>query len=533
MNYLLFLLSLIVISSEVSAGVRVGNGGDALVCYTDTTKTKISSLEMFDYWEQRQVNPSAGPIELGDAKISIQDKINLVVNRMGTYDPELAAEIKTIALSIANNLNAFLVSQDQVPEIFDANPKALPQNSNCFITQFAIQWQNTEDGIRRFYISKDLFNHTVVSNDTKAGLILHEAIYRYAIVHGAFNSDGVRFFNFIAATSLIPKNNLTAYVNLLNKSQMNYKKCFEAKDTYVKDVYFYHIENTDSYPNCFQSHLVANYFSIPYKPNELSYSPSNGSIVFNKFSGFIQSIGTKISRFKIDNRFISFNFENTTSEVPELKFNSPFLNHIICASQEIIYDLKLNTVAQCDISTQVVHFPSHQNFEVHKIIYTEDDRIVLNFTTPQLVEMNTRSKSKLLVDIDYPVVFKHDGTLIRAVSVSPLNYNKNGILGTTHLYELVNNSLVFQAQLKMINPLKNSYRITLDDINFPDTDQLCKEKSADLKWSSFERSKEYVTVPEKFYSLKQNKVIQTSDTFIDLLTELECSGEFSVLAKDL
>jgi hypothetical protein len=191
------------------AGVKViGNGGDAVVCYTDATRSTIKSVQMFDYWEQEQV-AKYGKIDLGDANLSVQDKIQIAVNRLAKFDPELATNINKISMSLANNINSYLVTDYILPEIEDMNPKIIPTQSNCFIEQFAIQYKDVLTGTRRFYISDKFYNSAYTSNESRAGLILHEAIYRNAILtSNVSNSDGSRFFNYFIATQMLNSMNL-------------------------------------------------------------------------------------------------------------------------------------------------------------------------------------------------------------------------------------------------------------------------------------------------------------------------------------
>jgi hypothetical protein len=211
MKSFILLTAFVVLSvAEYSfAGVKViGNGGDAVVCYTDATRSTIKSVQMFDYWEQEQV-VKYGKIDLGDANLSVQDKIQIAVNRVAKFDPELATNINKISMSLANNINSYLVTNYILPEIEDMNPKVIPTQSNCFIEQFAIQYKDVLTGTRRFYISDKFYNSAYTSNESRAGLILHEAIYRNAILtSNVSNSDGARFFNYFIATQMLNSMNL-------------------------------------------------------------------------------------------------------------------------------------------------------------------------------------------------------------------------------------------------------------------------------------------------------------------------------------
>lgn len=190
--------------AQKDGGYGMGNGGDAVVCYTDSTRSTITSVQMFDYWEQEQVL-HFGKVDLGASSLSVQDKIQMVVYRIAKFDPVLAEEIKSKALNLANNIQNYLATSYQLPEIDDANPKVIPTQKNCFIEQYGVQYKDVITGQRRFLISDKFYNFPGTSNDDKAGLILHEAIYRYAILQNSVlnNSDGVRYFNYIVASKKI------------------------------------------------------------------------------------------------------------------------------------------------------------------------------------------------------------------------------------------------------------------------------------------------------------------------------------------
>ncbi len=140
------LLLVLAVSSYSLAGVKViGNGGDAVVCYTDAARSKIVSVQMFDYWEQPQVN-KFGPIDLGDPQLTVQEKIKIATKRISKFDPNLADFINKNALNLANNIQNYLVTNYILPDIQDSNPKIIPSLPNCFIEQFAIQFKEPQTG---------------------------------------------------------------------------------------------------------------------------------------------------------------------------------------------------------------------------------------------------------------------------------------------------------------------------------------------------------------------------------------------------
>ena len=233
---LLFLASLKTNAIQ-ALGRETGNGGNAVVCYTNANRKTIKSVKMFDYWEQQQVL-NYGSIDLGDVNLSVPEKINIASARVAKFDPNLASFILKTAMNLNTNIKQYLVTNEQLPEIDDANPIVIPNEPNCFIEQYGIQYKDVVTGQRRFSISDKIYNHSSTTNDAKVGLLLHEAIYRFAIVNNnASNSDGVRFFNYLSATKKLETldfQNIDAYVDLLMKSGLDSRDCIKEFGGYFK-----------------------------------------------------------------------------------------------------------------------------------------------------------------------------------------------------------------------------------------------------------------------------------------------------------
>lgn len=183
---------------------EVGNGGNAVVCYSDSSKKNIKSVELFDYWEGKRFKPIRGPrgevysLDLGGSRLSVEKKIDLFISRVKLGDPERARRYDQYAKLILSDLKSFLVSRLPGEPIDDDHPAGLP-SSPCYKEQFAVQFKYPTPGKRRFLIDRGLFSKA--DSDSKAGIILHEVLYRDAIVRDKHqNSDGVRLLNHFYST---------------------------------------------------------------------------------------------------------------------------------------------------------------------------------------------------------------------------------------------------------------------------------------------------------------------------------------------
>ena len=170
----------------------VGNGGNAIVCYD--AQNQIQSVQLFDYWEMKQAYPAMGDIDLGATTLSVGAKIDIFTKRVSEWEPTLGQKFSNDAHLIADNIDYYLA--DYLPTVNDDTSTFVPQ-SPCAKKQFAVQFTNLLPGERRFIVDRAIYNNTNTSNDTRAGIILHEVIYRYAISQFQHtNSDSARALNF-------------------------------------------------------------------------------------------------------------------------------------------------------------------------------------------------------------------------------------------------------------------------------------------------------------------------------------------------
>lgn len=151
---------------------RKGNGGDALVCYN--SKGEIRSVRLLDYYEALQ-KQRIKSIELGEKEWGFHEKVLYALNRLETIDYLRAQKYKQWYKDFFNQ-DEFSWGENLV-NIADTGALSIP--NNCEIKQIAVQEAPSLPGDKRYIINKSLWS--LMDEDNKAGLILHELIYREVI----------------------------------------------------------------------------------------------------------------------------------------------------------------------------------------------------------------------------------------------------------------------------------------------------------------------------------------------------------------
>lgn len=427
----------------------IANGGDAVVCYTDSTRQTITSVQMFDYWEQEKVAPYPGGLNMGAESLTVQEKINLLTNRIAKFDPNLADKTKTIALSIANNISNYLVTSYNLPEIDDANPKAVP-GGNCFIEQYAVQWNDVSSGIRRFAISDKFYNHVNTSNDVRAGIILHEAIYRQAKLKGSVNSDGIRIFNYLAATSKFDDLNLfqtDIYFNLVSNTNLNIQDCRE-RDSWISTLIkpFLNL-NEKIYVKRLYSPLISNAVSTCFNQeikiqNDSIYMPA-GAIIDPADDGTFYGE----SQYRITTpKQVYFTF-NKKSTGQSIKFKT--LTHEFCYKNDFVSN------NLCDNSQSAIG--------LNEVVVDQDNNlfnIAFFNSTPLACAVSKIGSYGKQIERDSVILNKNTGAVI-GCDVN-IDYTINSqLLKLTRIYAKNSNNLQFvilkgPGQLNVVGSLRNS-----------------------------------------------------------------------------
>ncbi len=162
----------------------VANGGDIILCASNNPfKTRL-----LDYHERQVLFPET-KYDFGENSLSVNEKVHRIIDRVGRFDLNRAATYRKYFSSFFDEV---IFTEDDLEDVPDSNHVSIP--SGCGIKQIVIQFS---DGFnvpgKRYLIDLKLWNQ--IDDNTKAGLILHELIYRGAIETGHKNSIATRAFN--------------------------------------------------------------------------------------------------------------------------------------------------------------------------------------------------------------------------------------------------------------------------------------------------------------------------------------------------
>jgi hypothetical protein len=181
-------------SSQLAfAGNSVGNGGNVVVC--KDAAARVTSIELLDYYEGkvlRGITP-----ETGAPALDYHQKIDYVLDRFAEVAPHRAARYRDQARSFESEA-LFLAGAQLVP-VPDSQHSFVPDG--CEVDQAAIQKTPEFPEDKRYTVNQDLWSQ--LPAEGKAGLVLHEVIYREAIEHNQDDSVKARYFNsYVAAGKL-------------------------------------------------------------------------------------------------------------------------------------------------------------------------------------------------------------------------------------------------------------------------------------------------------------------------------------------
>lgn len=203
----IFFLSLLAFNTF--AGQDRG-GGSGVVCRNDDGK--ITSVEVLDYYEAKtllSLNLDLGPKDLGYV-----DKVKLVAQRLKRVDKILS---DYLVREIENfESNSSFISTSDLTRISDFSSPVTPPEG-CNIVQMAANKVSPLPFEKIFLVNADLWMKS--NNQTKAGLALHEILFRFGRSYPQVvaTSDQIRYFNALISSSEFENMDTQSYVALSSR----------------------------------------------------------------------------------------------------------------------------------------------------------------------------------------------------------------------------------------------------------------------------------------------------------------------------
>lgn len=525
-----FLIMLLFLGSWAFAqkdGGRVGNGGDAVVCYSNSNKTQIASLDLLDYWEKQDIQK----VDFGSDTFTVEKNIQIFIERLAAVDPKLAQSTRVIAESLAANIPSFLKKQSDIPEIEDAHPENIPSAPNCFIEQFAIQWKDLLTDDRRFYISERLYNHSETGNRTRAGLILHEALYRQALLNGAQNSDGVRKFNYAVAAGLLKKNNLKNYYQLLVSADLNLQNCYPEMMNGSDYIYF----SAREFPpnvNCFNGQVQLNSeIKVDYDDGAINRYSLLGETPYYTFSDVTlnrASSGGVRAFVKMNGDMLNVNSSSNT-DLGLFKIQVGVSSNLRCQA-DVTYNLAKRLVKGCDIMPQSAQFPGYDLHLSNRVDRDEKQNLKTTLSFDQTLHIMKTTKSVQVLG-GASVLLNADGELVQGHLSEPFKFMWENKEFSTDFISLDSSSFILMTYQESLFKYKNQARIL--NIENYDYMSFCKESSDLFNGINLKSDSDYISKPEYFYNPITQGLVYKSDETVDFIDQITCYASQAIQLKEL
>ncbi len=171
-----------------------GNGGDVIVCG--------SLVRMLDSHETEDKKPKSFPLNLGDARLSVREKVKIAISRVQKKDGIIAQKLNSRSNDLLADIEGFEqngnllqaiteFTKDDLVNIPDEGMATIPKG--CHIEQLIVQTKVPLPGKKKFKFQLDLW--AKMNADEKAAAVTHEAMYGYLISNNAGNSPVTRFYN--------------------------------------------------------------------------------------------------------------------------------------------------------------------------------------------------------------------------------------------------------------------------------------------------------------------------------------------------
>lgn len=186
------IVGLLISSVAFASGTTIGNGGNGIICKNSSGVVK--SVEVLDYYEHRL---NGGNLSLNSNLGSYESILADLFDKWLPYAPIRMAQYKKWLHDFPSE--AGIYSGVVIPAIPDTGTIVIP--NGCELKPIAFQRPDSEvlPGIMRYTINKDIW--VLMDEVQKAGLVLHELIYREGILADHKTSFPTRYFNSYLASA--------------------------------------------------------------------------------------------------------------------------------------------------------------------------------------------------------------------------------------------------------------------------------------------------------------------------------------------
>lgn len=204
------LILILLLSIHAFAAKEVGNGGDVVVCKSPAGQL---SYELLDYYEARVMRGI--DIDLNSFVVSDERVLaHSVLKRLEKINP---GRMKFYANLIEEFFESHqLLTGVNLVDVPDSQHVFLP--TGCYIQQAIIQREPGFPEDKKYIIDGDLWKSLDLV--TKAGLILHEVIYRESLMADQQTSIYARYFNSYLAGNKIQSMVFDEYLKFVKLSRL-------------------------------------------------------------------------------------------------------------------------------------------------------------------------------------------------------------------------------------------------------------------------------------------------------------------------
>ncbi len=213
-SIILFIFALVFSFFSSASPVKIGNGG--LVAYCKPVPEKeISSIELPDFLEGRLRWDLK--LKIDHPHESWEMQVRQAIERLETRSPYRAQQYRTWLETFMQDSK--FVDGFELPATNDAF--YLPFPLDCKLQQAVVQIEPEVARDKRYYINLKIWNE--LSESQKAGLVLHELIYREALKNNFSDSKWIRYFNALIWSDTISEGGLSDWSQLfIDLLKVNY-----------------------------------------------------------------------------------------------------------------------------------------------------------------------------------------------------------------------------------------------------------------------------------------------------------------------